>query len=456
MTYPEFAARLSIHISIHKAIHIMTNRSDTICQLLRQGPMPARKLVDIIGISQPTLSRALKTLGDDIVRIGSGPSIQYALRDAFRGFSSAPVYRISETGQIKSLGQLIPVYPDGFVMEQADKICLHSDGLPWWLFDMRPQGYLGRAYASTCSAGLGLSSNPENWTDSDVIRALLSHGHDAVGNLLIGEQARNQFLGMPLPETVDRNTAFPMLAQAVSAGEVPGSSAGGEQPKFCTYTERGHVLVKFTAQSDNPVSERWRDLLLAEHLALKVLGVETEVFDFEGQRFLEIPRFDRVDQLGRIGLFSLRALEAEFVGRAREPWPVLVNELIKQGCVHPDAAPGTARLWAFGMLTGNTDMHHGNLSFISGHGRPYQLAPAYDILPMGFAPKSGGELVNTLQPATLLEVVSGEIWRKALGLAESFIALARDDNRLSVNFAPCLAALSSHINEAKSRLSRLG
>ncbi|MEW5561080.1 type II toxin-antitoxin system HipA family toxin YjjJ [Enterobacter asburiae] len=433
----------------------MINRSDTICQLLRQGPMPARKLIDIIGISQPTLSRTLRTLGDDIVRIGSGPSIQYALRDAFRGFSSAPVYRISETGQIKPLGKLIPVYPDGFVMEQDDKICLHSDGLPWWLFDMRPQGYLGRAYASTYSAGLGLSSNPENWTDSDVIRALLSHGHDAVGNLLIGEQARNQFVDMPSPSPVDRATTYPMLARAVSSGEVPGSSAGGEQPKFCTYTERGHVLVKFTALDDNPVSERWRDLLLAEHLALKVLGVETEVFDFEGQRFLEIPRFDRAGQLGRIGLFSLRALEAEFVGRARDPWPILVNELVKQGCVHPDAAVGTARLWAFGGLIGNTDMHHGNLSFISGHGRPYQLAPAYDILPMGFAPKSGGEIVNTLRPATLLEVISGEIWREALELAESFLALARDSNRLSANFAPCLVALRSHLDEAKSRISRL-
>lgn len=433
----------------------MTIRSDAIRHLLRQGPTPARQLVDKMQISQPTLSRALKTLGDDVVRIGAGPSIQYALRDAFRGFSSAPVYRISEEGRIKPLGNLIPVYPDGFVMAQTDSVCLHSDGLPWWLFDMRPQGYLGRAWASTYSAGLGLSSNPESWTDSDVIRALLVHGHDAVGNLLIGEQARNQFVNMPEPDPVDREKTYPMLARAVSSGEVPGSSAGGEQPKFCTYTERGHVLVKFTALDDNPVSERWRDLLLAEHLALKVLGVETEVFDFEGQRFLEIPRFDRAGPLGRIGLFSLRALEAEFVGKAREQWPVLVNELIKQGCVDPQAAIGTARLWAFGTLIGNTDMHHGNLSFISGHGRPYQLAPAYDMLPMGFAPKSGGEIVNTLRSATLLEAIGGDIWREALELAERLLALVRDDGRVSANFAPCLEALRHHLDEARSRISRL-
>ncbi|HFK5733476.1 TPA: type II toxin-antitoxin system HipA family toxin YjjJ [Enterobacter sichuanensis] len=434
----------------------MINRSETLRQLLRQGPMSVRQLTDIMGISQPTVSRSMKALGDEVVRIGSGPSIHYVLRDAHRGFSSAPVYRITEEGTVKPLGKLVPVYPDGFVMEQTDNICLHSDGLPWWLFDMRPQGYLGRAYASRFSPELGLPSNPENWSDTDVIRALLAHGHDAVGNLLIGEQARNHFVEMPLPVAVDRATAYPSLAQAVSAGDVPGSSAGGEQPKFCTYTERGHVIVKFTAPDDNPVSERWRDLLLAEHLALRVLGVETAVFDFGGQRFLEIPRFDRTGPLGRKGLFSLRALEAEFVGRARETWPVLVNELAKQGCVHPDAVASTARLWAFGTLIGNTDMHHGNLSFISSHGRPYDLAPAYDMLPMGFAPKSGGALVNTLRPVTLIDAVAGEIWHEALELAERFYALASDCRRFSASFSPCLAALRNHLDEARSRISRLG
>lgn len=409
-----------------------------------------------MGISQPTISRAIKILGDEVVRIGSGPSIHYVLRDPFRGFSSAPIYRITEEGQVKPLGRLIPVYPDGFVMEQTDNVCLHSDGLPWWLFDMRPQGYLGRAYASRFSSELGLPANPEIWSDSDVIRALLAHGHDAVGNLLIGEQARNHFVEMPLPVAVDRATAYPSLALAVSSGDVPGSSAGGEQPKFCTYTERGHVIVKFTAADENPVSERWRDLLLAEHLALNVLGVETEVFDFGGRRFLEIPRFDRTGLLGRKGLFSLRALEAEFVGRAREAWPVLVNELVKQGFVHPDAVTGTARLWAFGMLIGNTDMHHGNLSFISAHGRPYHLAPAYDILPMGFAPKSGGEIVNTLRPASLLNAIEGEIWHEALELAERFFALVSGCERFSASFTPCMTALRAHLDEARSRISRLG
>lgn len=433
----------------------MTNRLEIIRQLLHSGPATARQLTDIIKISQPTLSRSLKELGDDIVRIGAASSIQYALHNGSRGFNSAPIYRITEEGTLKTLGRLIPVYPNGFVMEQVDGVCLHSDGLPWWLFDMRPQGYLGRAYASAFSTQLGISSNPVDWSDSDIIRALSTHGHDAVGNLLIGEQARNEFLEMQTPTPVVRSISYPALAQAVSSGEDPGSSAGGEQPKFCTYTESGHVIVKFTAKDDNPISERWRDLLQAEHLALKVLGVETKVFDFEGQRFLEIPRFDRVGLLGRRGLFSLQAMDAEFVGWPRKPWPVLVNELVKQKHVHPDAIISTARLWAFGTLIGNTDMHYGNLSFISCHGRPYHLAPAYDILPMGFAPKSGGEIVNTLRPARLIEGVNGQIWREALELAEKFLELASDCGGFSENFTPCLNALRCHLDEASSRISRL-
>ncbi|WP_205066642.1 type II toxin-antitoxin system HipA family toxin YjjJ [Pantoea coffeiphila] len=434
----------------------MPVRTDTLRQLLNQGPMKARQLIEILEISQPTMSRALRDMGDDIVRIGAGPSIQYALRDAWRGFRSAPIYRITAEGRVMPLGELIPVRPEGFVMVQTDNVSLHSDGLPWWLFDMRPQGYLGRAWASAHAADLGLPMNPEQWIDSDVVRALLAQGHDAIGNLLIGEQARNRFLEMPDPTPVERATAYPALALAAGAGEAPGSSAGGEQPKFCTYTERGHVLVKFSAPDNNPVSERWRDLLLAEHLALGVLGVETEVFDFGGQRFLEIPRFDRVGQLGRIGVFSLRALDAEFVGNAPASWPVLVNNLVTQGHVDSESAASTARLWAFGMLIGNTDMHHGNLSFISDRGRPYHLAPAYDILPMGFAPRAGGAIVNELRAASLPEIISRDTWQEALELAENFYAIASSCNRFSANFTPCLDVLRRHLNEASSRIARLG
>jgi len=341
-------------------------------------------------------------------------------------------------------------------MMRADGATLHSDGLPWWLFDMRPQGYLGRAYASAHAAALGLPANPEHWGDADVVRALRVQGHDAVGNLLVGERARDRFIAMPAPIPVDPAADYPALARAAGAGETPGSSAGGEQPKLCAYAPRGHVLVKFSAPDDNPVSERWRDLLLAERLALSMLGVDAGLVDVGGQRFLEVPRFDRVGPLGRLGVFSLRALAAEFVGDVAAPWPALVRRLAADGHVDADAVAGAARRWAFGTLIGNTDMHAGNLSFVGGLERPYRLAPAYDMLPMAFAPRSGGMLVDTLAPATLSGSVDGDAWREALPLAQGFLALVGEGSGFSDRFLPCIAALRRHIDEAVTRIARLG
>lgn len=209
-------------------------------------------------------------------------------------------------------------------MLQSDGKTLHSDSLPWWLDDMRPQGYLGRNYAARQAALLGLPSQLNEWNDSHALRALLVDGFDAVGNLLLGERAREAFLSAPVGNPISQNDkaeAYIQLTEHAARGEVPGSSAGGEQPKFVSYahTPNGsqHVIVKFTLPESNPVTERWGDLLLAEHLALETLNAEgisavrTRIMDFGSQRFLEVERFDRAGELGRRGLFSMKALDAE-------------------------------------------------------------------------------------------------------------------------------------------------
>lgn len=443
--------------------------TDDIRHRLANGPMKARQLAELLRVSQPTISRVLAEIGDGIVRIGHARSIHYALRDTFRGLPEIPIYRVTIEGNVRSLGVLVPVRSEGFVMRQTDGVTLHSEGIPWWLLDMRPQGYLGRAYAARHAASLGLPERLVDWSDTHALRALIAHGHDVVGNLLLGDAARDHFLAAALPSPIAKlakPTEYVRLAREAARGETPGSSAGGEQPKFTAYVETPegahHVIVKFSELEGSTVSERWRDLLLTEHLALETLreanisAAVTRIIDHAGQRFLEVERFDRVGAIGRRALHSLAALDAEFVGSAHSGWPVVTRQLAKEGVIRADAHDGAALLWAFGTLIGNSDMHTGNLSFVAEHGRPYEIAPAYDMTSMAFRPTTGGGLTDSLAVANILAAVDNEVWRRAEGLARRFFDKVSTDVRFSERFAPCVSTLENHIETAGAKIERLG
>ena len=134
----------------------MPTHPDLLRDQLARRPRTARQLAETLDVSQPTISRALAALGDEIVRFGAARSIQYTRRDTSRGLPEIAIYRVDAEGRLRQLGILVPVCPEGFVMRQVDGVALHSDGLPWWLYDMRPQGYLGRAYAARHGAELQL------------------------------------------------------------------------------------------------------------------------------------------------------------------------------------------------------------------------------------------------------------------------------------------------------------
>ena len=155
-------------------------------------------------------------------------------------------------------------------------------------------------------------------------------------------------------------------------------------------------------------------------------------------------------------LISLTALDAEFVGLGMGGWPVISRRLAIEGVIRPEAADGADILWAFGTLIGNSDMHSGNLSFISEHDRPYDIAPAYDMTPMTFAPRSGGGLPDTIPDANIHASVGNETWRRAEKLACTFLARVVAEPRISHRFKPCIAALVRHIETASAKIGRLG
>src|SRR5690606_36420964 len=199
----------------------------------------------------------------------------------------------------------------------------------------------------------------------------------------------------------ERGARYAQWAQAAVAGEDVGSSPGGEQPKFTATVTTPHgrhaVLVKFAVADSGQAARRWADLLACEHIALECLrtaglpAAASELADADGYTCLEVQRFDRTaDALGRRGLVSLLALDAAFVGVGARDWSLAAERLAALGWITADTAARIARLWWFGRLIGNSDMHPGSLGFHLVDAGPLALAPAYDMLPMSLAPSRTG------------------------------------------------------------------
>jgi hypothetical protein len=226
-------------------------------------------------------------------------------------------------------------------------------------------------------------------------------------------------------------SAYPVRADATLAGEWPGSSAAGEQPKFtaCVSDPGGgvrHVIVKFSGKEGRAEDRRWADLLLSEHAANAVLSeagmpcATTEIHQSAGRCFLESTRFDRTGTHGRRGLISLEALDAAFFGAIDTPWTEAARRLSGDGWITASDADRLSVLWWFGTLIGNTDMHYGNISLFLEPVRPISLSPAYDMVPMLYRPDVEGRLTDAsvVPPPPPPEALPA--WSRAAALAERF------------------------------------
>jgi hypothetical protein len=424
--------------------------TDSVLAILGRGVATSLELQRELGISQPTLSRAFSELGDRIVRIGKGRSSRYGVRrDLPQIGSSWPIFSIGEDGRASVLGRLHALARDQYWFNaEADEHSYVSDGLPYFLQDLWPQGFIGRTVPRRFPE-LALPERITDWNDAHVLTYLCQRGEDCVGNLMVGDESLQRFLRQFHPErsllsTAQRSREYPKLAAAAIAGTAPGSSAGGEHPKFTTSLRSGkrirHALVKFSPIGGDAVSQRWADLLVSEHLAAKILrqaeltSPSTELFSIDGRMFLEAERFDRTGTRGRVGVISLAAVSDHYIGR-RENWIDAATTLGRLGRISANDVDMIRRLATFGGLIGNADMHFGNLSFYFDLNRPLSLAPIYDMLPMLYAPVTGDQLPERAFDPPLPSAETLHVWPQMANLAMQYWRSVASHELVSAEFS---------------------
>jgi hypothetical protein len=345
------------------------------------------------------------------------------------------VFRVSDSGGVQSSGELFTLasrqtvwMPDGAV----------SDGLPVELADARPSGFLGRHFAAT-HADLRLPARLEDWSDHHVLIALSRRGEDVPGNIVLGDESFTRW--QALDTVAHTQDDYPGLAEATIAGRPPGSSAGGERPKFCVFVEGRHRLVKFAARSTDAVAWRWCDLLVLEALALDVIAsrgipaARAQVVERPSHWFLESERFDRVGARGRLAVLSLAAVHDD----PADSWAQAAVELRNAGRMSDEDARRLRWLDAFGVLIGNTDRHQFNILAFPAGGS-LRLAPAFDQVSMRYAPSGDGHVPAGALALPRASSDTLDVWDDARAAARDFWERAGIDRRVSDGFRNvCLA-----------------
>ena len=313
---------------------------------------------------------------------------------------------------------------------------------------------------------IGVPEDLARWTSDDVILALLRHGEDEAGDLILGETCLRAALSARLSPAdalmeSERSRRYPQFAEDTLQGDIVGSSAGGEQPKFTATLsmEENHrpVIVKFSDRVETPSGRRWADLLHAEMIANEVLhahgiaAADTTILEADGRVFLESTRFDRSPVLGRTGFIHLAAIDAAYYGHGRIRWQAFADELERDGWIDGSDAASLRMIGWFGELIANNDMHLGNAGLILCDERPLALAPVYDMLPMRFRPSANGEVVSRHYevPPPLPE--QRDDWHRAASAALEFWRHVGDDAMTSTNFRAIADGAGTKLDRAMRR-----
>jgi DNA-binding transcriptional ArsR family regulator len=446
---------------------MISRQVTSLLNILARGPAAALELAQALGIHQTNISRALKPLeqsGQVVRLLGRTRGARYGLaRDVGSVGSSWPLYKIDAQGAATELGTVHAIAPEHFVVRGGPaRIEGLTQGIPYFLQDGRPAGFLGRAIPAAYPE-LALPARVQDWSDDHALIFLTQRGSDSVGNLILGTESADRYLsGAHRPRIVsseDRTSQYAALAQAAMFGAPPGSSAHGEHPKFSARITRGaeisHVLVKFSPPRDTALGTRWADLLIAEFIASQVLvengisAARNEVFEFAGQVFLESERFDRLGRDGRRGVVSLHSLDVARYGKL-DRWSLSAQRLHAEQLLSAQDLERVSLVDAFGNLIANTDRHFGNITLFDDHEGPFELAPIYDMLPMLFAPQDGQLLERPFEPAGA-SAATLSVWPRARDLAENYWLRLCEESRLSEEFRRRCESCLSAVRQLSSR-----
>ncbi len=428
--------------------------------LLRAAsPRSSQELQSALKVSRATLSRLVLAAGDSIARVGKTRAIRYIATRAVEGVGrTIELFRVNDRGEVSPFAVMHLRFGDGAIVEYATGAISTHPGVPWFLDDARPQGFLGNIFLRTHP---DLQLPPlDRWRSEDTLRALALRGEDLWGDVLVGAAsvARFQALASNSERFVaesERAKRYPELADRVLSGQLPSSSAGGEQPKFTAMVRDGNdaraVIVKFSPRRDDIGGRRWADLLVCEYIASEVLrehGLTTSECQLiiSGDRvFLEVLRFDRAGLTGRQPVITMGPVDAEFIGASTQTWSNVAHELAKQRRLSAEDAERVFRLDAFGRLIFNTDRHLGNISLFWDDGDTFRLAPSYDTLPMLFRPNVQGLKAEVSPPSYDARTVS--VWPEMQKVANAYWRRVLASSQISPEFkkecaTPAAAAIA--------------
>ena len=419
------------------------------------GLATAAQLSQATGKSQATISRMLREVDAQIVRIGRGRSARYAMPESILGLpAQLPLY----WGQ-QPWGTLTFMAGNRLHVS-AGKVDIVCQGeLPWFLDHLRLQGFIGRAWAER----LGFDANTERWSLAQMLFANGQHAIDVPGAISAGSMAAD------LVKTVStgihaKRAAYDGFATDINLTLPAGSSAGGEQPKFFVLEGDGRslpakrLIVKFSPPRGTPFGERWHDLLCAEAIALNTLrnhqlpAAESRLVHTGRRTFLESTRFDRLDAHQKIHAVPLSAIHRGFVHGPQRNWADTCAALVTQRRLSPEDAHQVRVLLEYGRLIGNTDMHFGNLSLfapdVSSAAR-FTLAPAYDMLPMCYRPAMHRDELGYTPVAPTLAMPGFEsAWRTARTMALEFWRAVADAELISATLRDAATNTANNIGRA--------